>query len=127
MKPEIYAIQRGRSGWKLSRRELAAAAAAAGAAAMLGCGGTEGEKPGPCKGIAAHEKRVRGLAFSPDGKLLVSGSDDGSLKLWSMPGGALTNTLKADSDGVSAVAISPGGRMLVSGSRYHGITRWALP
>jgi hypothetical protein len=83
--PEVYAIQRGRSGWKLSRRDLATAAAAATAAAMPGCGPME--SPPACKGVVAHGKPVKGLAFSPDGKLLVSGSVDKTIKLWSLPDG----------------------------------------
>ena len=95
MKPEVYAIQRGRSGWKLSRRDLAAAAAVAGAAAMPGCGPAP-----PCHGGAAHSDWVMSLAFGPGGKLLASGSGDHTVKLWSMPDGALLKTLKGHSAAV---------------------------
>ena len=30
----------------------------------------------------AHTKRVGHIEFSPDGKLLISGSDDGTVKCW---------------------------------------------
>ena len=121
MKPEIYAIQRGRSGWKLSRRDLAAAAALAGVSAMPGCG--PGEKPSPGLGGAAHKERVMSLAFGSDGKLLASGSGDGTVKLWSLPEGALLKTLA----GGLFVAIGPNGKLMVSGSVDLGVKLWSLP
>src|SRR5258708_9843965 len=59
----------------------------------------------------AHTDVVSTLTFSPDGSTLVSGSWDGTLKLWNLPSGALlwrgrhTNT-------ISCVAFSPDGRLL---------------
>ena len=44
--------------------------------------------------LTGHLKRVRVLAFSPDGKLLASGSDDGAIKLWDAEDGSLQRTLK---------------------------------
>ena len=77
MKPEVYSIRKSRSGWKLSRRDLAGAAAVCSAAAILGCGPAP-----PCHGVVAHSDRVESLAFSKDGKLLASGSWDKTVKLW---------------------------------------------
>jgi WD40 repeat protein len=66
---------------------------------------------------------VESLAFSPDGKLLVSVGRDGIVKLWSAPSGALLNTL----EGESPVAISPDGKLLVSGGVGNTIKLWSLP
>src|SRR5262249_13916594 len=38
-------------------------------------------------GLLKHTTRVRGIAISPDGHLLASGSDDKFVRLWRMPGG----------------------------------------
>ena len=114
--PEVFAIQRGRSGWKLSRRDLAAAAAVASAASMPGCGEKDAAKtppPSPCKGGAAHAKRVKGLAFSRDGKLLASASDDGTVKFWALPEGSLTRTQKEQPGDAPAIATGPDGRVLI--------------
>src|SRR5207237_5527352 len=33
----------------------------------------------------AHDSAITALAFSPDGKLLVSGARDGSVRVWNLP------------------------------------------
>ncbi|MBV6343242.1 hypothetical protein, partial [Candidatus Magnetobacterium casensis] len=61
------------------------------------------------------------------GKMLVSGSDDQTIKLWGLPEGNLIKTLTGHSQTVSSIAISPDGKMLVSGSDDQTIKLWALP
>ena len=39
---------------------------------------------------SAHSNYVRSVAFSPDGKTIVSGSDDQTLKVWDAGASALT-------------------------------------
>ena len=70
---------------------------------------------------------VYSVAISPDGKLLASGSDDRTIKLWSLPEGALLKTLEGHSNGVRAVAISPDGKLLASASWDKTIKLWSLP
>jgi WD40 repeat protein len=55
---------------------------------------------------------VMALAFSPDGKILASGIDDSTIKLWDVATGKTMTTL---SGGYFTVAFSPDGRILVSG------------
>lgn len=58
---------------------------------------------------------VNAVALSPDGKLLVSGSDDNTLLLWEVASGRLLGTVKTHSDPVLSVAFTPDGRAIASG------------
>ena len=40
----------------------------------------------------AHSKAVRSVAFSPDGKTIVSGSEDEAIKVWDAGVSALTHS-----------------------------------
>ena len=47
----------------------------------------------PLQILAGHQDRVTGLAFSPDGALLLSGSADESIRSWAMADGACVKTV----------------------------------
>src|SRR5262249_8488425 len=61
------------------------------------------------------------LAFSPDGKELVSGSEDKTVRVWDMAAARERHTLTKHADTVFAVALGRDG-LLVSGS-YDRTTR----
>jgi WD40 repeat protein len=72
-----------------------------------------------------HSDTVTSLAFSPDGKTVVSGSLDHSIKLWDVASGRLVRTLQGHAKGVGAVAVSPDGALLASGGE-DGVNLWDL-
>jgi CHAT domain-containing protein/WD40 repeat protein len=74
----------------------------------------------------AHFDMVRAVAFSPDGALLASGSDDNSIKLWSTRTGQAVRILIAPAGGVNAVAFSSNGKMLATGCSDKTIRLWSV-
>ncbi|MEA5515299.1 serine/threonine-protein kinase [Nodularia sp. UHCC 0506] len=76
--------------------------------------------------LKSHFQRVNVVAISPDGRTVVSGSDDKTIKIWDLPTGELIRTLRGHSDSIQAIAISPDGKTLVSGSDDHTIRLWNL-
>ncbi len=66
------------------------------------------------------------VAFSPDGKRLVSGSGDKTIKLWDTATGKELLTLKGHSSTVFSVAFSPDGKRLASGSMDETIKVWDI-
>jgi WD40 repeat protein len=56
------------------------------------------------------------LAFSPDGKRILSGASNGKLLLWDTATGALIRSFEGLSGKVFAVAFSPNGSHILSAS-----------
>jgi len=59
---------------------------------------------------------VRAMAFSPDGKILASGHENGGVKFWDIATGNVTRTIDSHSLGLVKMAFSPDGRLLATGS-----------
>ncbi len=71
-----------------------------------------------------HGSAVLAIAFSPDGKYLASGSDDGTIKLWSVDKQKTLMTLTGHGDYVRSVAFSADGKYLASGGDDGTIKLW---
>lgn len=80
--------------------------------------------------LEAHSTPVWSVSFSPDGKILASGSEDGVIKLWNVSTGEEIKTLPGHSDygqplkEVFSLAFNHDGTILVSGGRDDKIKFW---
>ncbi|MBW4595274.1 MAG: PD40 domain-containing protein [Brasilonema angustatum HA4187-MV1] len=72
--------------------------------------------------LEGHKDKVGSIAWSPNGKMLASGSYDGTIKLWNQDGKEL-KTLNHGS-AVLSVGFSPDGKMLASAGGDGTIKLW---
>ena len=75
----------------------------------------------------SHSNGITSIAFSPDGRLALSGSNDKTARLWNVATGKEVRRFLIPSDwatGVTAVAFSPDGRMVLTGSDDGMLILW---
>jgi len=76
--------------------------------------------------LTGHRGLVKSLAITPDGRLLVSASYDGTLRVWDVATGEAIRVLKGHSGTVNSVAVSPDGQLAISASSDETIGIWNL-
>ncbi|MDZ8226554.1 NB-ARC domain-containing protein [Nostoc sp. ChiVER01] len=83
--------------------------------------------PGACLNtLRGHSHRVWTIAFSPDGQLLASGSDDLTIRLWNAQDGTCLKVLQGHTGGVTSVCFSPDGQLLASSGEDASIRLWSV-
>ena len=76
--------------------------------------------------LSGHEGGINTVAVTPDGQFAISGSDDNTLKVWSLDTGEEVTTLKGHTDWVRSVAVTPDGQFAISGSYDNTLKVWSL-
>ncbi|MCX5637545.1 MAG: protein kinase [Planctomycetota bacterium] len=74
--------------------------------------------------LYGHNGTVTSLLFSPDGKRIVSGSADSTIKVWDAETGLEVMTLRGHQGPVSSIAFSPDGKRIVSGGSDGTVKVW---
>jgi len=78
----------------------------------------------PRKTLTGHSHFIQDLALSSDGQFALSGSWDGTLRLWDLNFGTTTRRFVGHTKDVLSVAFSADNRQIVSGSRDKTIKLW---
>ena len=74
--------------------------------------------------LIGHSDWIRSLAFSPDGKTILSGSNDRTVRVWDIETGRLLHLLTGHRDRVKCVGISPDGQRMLSCSADGQVRVW---
>ena len=84
------------------------------------------ESPALLRDLAGHTLTVTACAVTPDGRHVVSASDDKTLKVWELASGRPVATLRGHTLAVAACAVTPDGRHAVSASEDKTLKVWEL-
>jgi guanine nucleotide-binding protein subunit beta-2-like 1 protein len=76
------------------------------------------------RALKGHDHYVQDVVISSDGQFCLTGSWDGSLRLWDLNTGATTRRFVGHSKDVLSVAFSADNRQIVSASRDKTIKLW---
>ncbi len=69
---------------------------------------------------------IAAVAFSPDGRSVLTGSHDNTARLWSLETGQNLRVFQGHYDSVTSVAFSPDGRSVLTGSVDKTARLWGL-
>lgn len=86
--------------------------------------------PNPSNVLKGHTETIYSLVFSPNGKQIVTGSFDKTVKVWDATTGKEIRTLtgpQGHKQMVLNVAISPDGSLIASGSSDNTANLWDYP
>jgi len=78
----------------------------------------------PKRSLHGHSHFVSDVVISSDGQFALSGSWDGTLRLWDLNTGETARRFVGHTKDVLSVAFSPDNRQIVSGSRDKTIRLW---
>jgi WD40 repeat protein len=74
-----------------------------------------------------HSAAAMSVAFAADGRRVLSGGMDHTLRLWDVATGQEVQRFEGHTEAVMGVAFSPDGRFALSGGADRTVRLWHLP
>ncbi|MFQ4146142.1 eIF2A-related protein [Chlorogloeopsis sp. ULAP02] len=124
---ECVRILKGRQNWLSS--VIFSPVPHANFAWVLASGGEDGvvrlwTPDGKCCSLGSHTDFIFAVNFSPNGRILASGSADQTIRLWDVVNGQCMKVLHGHAGMVTSVTFSPDSRILASTSYDHTVKLW---
>lgn len=74
--------------------------------------------------LSGHKGPVTSAEFSPNGRFIITASDDGTARIWNASNGSLVHILIGHTGAVTSAVFSPDGRFIITASDDHTARVW---
>lgn len=74
--------------------------------------------------LQGYSRVICAVSFSPDGRLLVQGDDQGMIRIWDVSGGCCLETFQGHAGRIWSVTFSPAGKTFVTGGDDKLVKLW---
>ncbi|MBK8022379.1 MAG: protein kinase [Chloroflexi bacterium] len=79
----------------------------------------------PVRGFVGHTDRIKAVDYSPDGRYILTGSGDSTVRLWEVQTGREVRQFSGDMQDINSAVFSPDGQTILTGSRHdHTMRLW---